>query len=98
MLHSSSAGIDSIIKIHSLMKPGEPSNLENAQAEINRLFFNPRTYNLGMVGRYKISKKFGLDIESEKSSILTKEDIIGAIKYLLYLIAEVDDHFDDDYV
>lgn len=87
---------EAIIKLHSLMKPGEPSNLENANAELNRLFFNPRTYNLGPVGRYKINKKFGFDINEVTETTLTKEDIITTVKYLLYLISEAEGYFDDD--
>ena len=87
---------DALLKIHSIMRPGEPSNIENARAEMNRLFFNPRTYSLGAVGRYKINKKFGFDPEEVKTETLTKEDIIATVKYLLYLIAEADGYHVDD--
>ncbi len=87
---------EAILKIHSLMKPGEPSNIENAKAELNRLFFNRRSYNLGSVGRYKINKKFGFDINESNAGTLTVEDIVTTVKYLLYLIAEVDGYYDDD--
>ena len=85
-----------ILKIHEHMRPGEPRNLENARNELNRLFFNPRTYSLGSVGRYKINKKFGFDHEEIDSSTLIKEDIVEAIKYFLYLIAEADGYNVDD--
>ncbi len=49
-----------ILKIHEVMRPGEPRNIDNAIAELNRLFFNPRTYSLGAVGRYIINKKSGI--------------------------------------
>ncbi len=87
---------DALLKIHSLMRPGEPSNMENAQAELNRLFFNPRTYSLGSVGRYKINRKFGFDPSESTSDTLTKDDIISTVKYLLYLIAEADGYHVDD--
>ena len=48
-----------LLTIHAIMSPGEPTNLENAKAELERLFFNPRTYSLSSVGRYKINSKFG---------------------------------------
>ncbi|MCP4137149.1 MAG: DNA-directed RNA polymerase subunit beta [bacterium] len=77
-----------ILTIHAIMRPGEPTNLDNAKTELHRLFFNPRTYTLGGVGRYKISSKFGL--QNEKASTLTNEDIISTVKYILHLIAEAD--------
>nr|HPI90269.1 DNA-directed RNA polymerase subunit beta [Spirochaetota bacterium] len=78
----------SLLAIHAIMRPGEPTNIENARNELDRLFFNPRTYSLGDVGRYKINEKFGLKGLSELT--LTKEDIIYTVKYILYLIAEAD--------
>ncbi len=83
-----------LLALHALMRPGEPTNLENANAEMERLFFNPRTYSLGAVGRYKINNKFGsYTIETET---LVKEDIISTIKYLLFLIAEADGYFTNE--
>jgi len=76
-----------LLAIHSLMRPGEPSLLDNAKAEIFRLFFNPKTYTLGKVGRYKINAKFST---TSDELTLTKEDIVYAIKYILHLIAEAD--------
>jgi len=77
-----------LLTIHAIMRPGEPTNIDNARSELNRLFFNPRSYTLGSVGRYKINNKFGFtnnDVE-----ILTKEDIVYTVKYILYLIAEAE--------
>ncbi len=76
-----------LLTIHAIMRPGEPTNLENAQTELNRLFFNKRSYSLSSVGRYKINSKFGFDDPCET---LTKDDIIHTVKYMLYLIAEAD--------
>ncbi|MDY6967157.1 MAG: DNA-directed RNA polymerase subunit beta [Spirochaetota bacterium] len=87
---------EAILKIHSLMRPGEPSNIENARAELNRLFFDYKSYNLGLVGRYKINSKFGFDSTVNNSLILTADDIIATVKYLLYLIAEADGYYVDD--
>ncbi len=58
-----------VLKIHEIMRPGEPRNIDNAMAEMNRLFFNPRTYSLGAVGRYIINKKFGIHRFKKKSGI-----------------------------
>ncbi|MCL1864434.1 MAG: DNA-directed RNA polymerase subunit beta [Spirochaetes bacterium] len=76
-----------LLALHAVMRPGEPTNIDNARAELERLFFSPRTYSLSSVGRYKINSKFGFDGTDE---ILTKDDIIHTIKYILYLIAEAD--------
>ncbi|MCL2156156.1 MAG: DNA-directed RNA polymerase subunit beta, partial [Leptospirales bacterium] len=76
-----------LLTLHAVMRPGEPTNIDNARSELDRLFFSPRTYSLSSVGRYKINSKFGFDGTDE---ILTKDDIIHTIKYILYLIAEAD--------
>lgn len=69
------------------IRPGEPSTLSNARALIMRLFFDPKRYNLGKVGRYKLNKKLNLEMSEEAISQVTlrKEDIINAIKYLVEL-------------
>ncbi len=69
------------------LRPGEPATLSNARSAIMRLFFDARRYNLGRVGRYKINRKLGRQMsdESLESVTLTKEDVIGAIKYLIRL-------------
>jgi DNA-directed RNA polymerase subunit beta len=87
---------EALLKLHANMRPGEPSNIENARAELNRLFFNPRTYSLSAVGRYKINKKFGFDPKEVVTEVLTKEDIIATVKYLLFLIAEAEGYHVDD--
>ncbi len=58
-----------ILKIHEIMRPGEPKNIDNAMAELNRLFFSPRSYSLGAVGRYMINKKYGIHRFKKKSGI-----------------------------
>lgn len=69
------------------IRPGEPATLSNARSAMMRLFFDPKRYNLGRVGRYKLNSKLNFDIDEEKLQIvtLTKEDVIGAIKYLIRL-------------
>jgi DNA-directed RNA polymerase subunit beta len=81
--------------IHHLMRPGEPYTPENASAEFERMFFNPKTYSLGMVGRYMINKKFGF-ADDAMSDTLTNDDITHTIKYILFLISEVEDYTVDD--
>lgn len=69
------------------IRPGEPATLSNARSLMMRLFFDPRRYNLGRVGRYKLNSKLDFPINEEtlENVTLTKEDIIGALKYLMRL-------------
>jgi DNA-directed RNA polymerase subunit beta len=69
--------------IYRRLRPGDPPTPANAKALIKRLFFDPKRYDLGRVGRYKICQKLGL--KSSESRILTKEDLVEATKYLLKL-------------
>lgn len=73
---------EALIEIYKKMRPGEPIVLENAQKLIFDLFFNPRRYDLGEVGRYKINKRLGLALDS---TILTRDDIVSLVKYLIGL-------------
>jgi DNA-directed RNA polymerase subunit beta len=70
--------------IYRRLRPGDPPTAANARALIKRLFFDPKRYDLGRVGRYKIIQKLGLK-SNEDSRILTKEDLVAATKYLLRL-------------
>ena len=70
--------------IYRRLRPGDPPTAANARALIKRLFFDPKRYDLGRVGRYKISQKLGLE-DPEESRVLTKEDLVAATKYLLRL-------------
>jgi DNA-directed RNA polymerase subunit beta len=70
--------------IYRRLRPGDPPTAANARALIKRLFFDPKRYDLGRVGRYKIAQKLGIKNEDD-SRILTKEDLIAATKYLLRL-------------
>lgn len=69
------------------IRPGEPATLSNARSAIMRLFFDPKRYNLGRVGRYKLNSKLGFEITDEalQTVTLNKEDVIGALKYLIQL-------------
>lgn len=70
------------MEIYKKMRPGEPLVLENAQKLIFDLFFNSRRYDLGNVGRYKINRRLGMTGESR---ILTREDLLSTVKYLVGL-------------
>jgi DNA-directed RNA polymerase subunit beta len=69
--------------IYRRLRPGDPPTAANAGALIKRLFFDPKRYDLGRVGRYKINQKLG--IKGGDSRILTKSDLVAATKYLLRL-------------
>src|SRR5437773_5568717 len=69
--------------IYRRLRPGDPPTTANAKALIKRLFFDPKRYDLGRVGRYKINQKLG--IKGGDSRILTKADLVAATKYLLRL-------------
>lgn len=86
---------EAVLELYRKIKPGEPLILENAHETINNLFFNHRRYSLADVGRYKINKKLGLDLEINKEHhLLTKKDIIEIIKYLIK-ITQGKENFDD---
>jgi DNA-directed RNA polymerase subunit beta len=75
------------------LRNAEPPDEDTARGIIDKLFFSDQRYNLGEVGRYRMNKKLGLDVEMDKQ-VLTKLDIITIIKYLIELInskAEIDD-------
>ncbi|HLV52198.1 MAG TPA: DNA-directed RNA polymerase subunit beta, partial [Flavobacterium sp.] len=79
--------------IYRQLRNAEPPDEETARGIIEKLFFSDQRYSLGEVGRYRLNKKLGLDIP-EDVQVLTKEDIISIIKYLIELVnskAEVDD-------
>ena len=71
---------EALMEIYKKMRPGEPQIMENAQKLMYDLFFNPRRYDLGQVGRYKINKR--LQVTSD-SRVLTREDLVAVVKYLI---------------
>ena len=84
---------EAVEHIYRQLRNAEPPDEETARGIIDKLFFSDQRYNLGEVGRYRMNKKLGLNIDMDKQ-ILTKEDIITIVKYLIELInskAEIDD-------
>ena len=75
---------EALLDIYRKLRPGEPPTKEAAQTLIENLYFKPKRYDLAKVGRFKINKKLGLDHEL-RQSILTIEDIVATIKYLVAL-------------
>ncbi len=72
----------SAIRIYKVMRPGEPVTKEAAKIFVNQLFFDPERYDLTKVGRMKMNHKLGLNIP-EYITVLTHEDIIESVKYVI---------------
>ena len=84
---------EAVLYIYRQLRNADPADDASAREVIQNLFFSDKRYDLGDVGRYRINKKLGLDTDMEVR-VLTKEDIIEIIKYLIQLInskATVDD-------
>ncbi|GMA95639.1 DNA-directed RNA polymerase subunit beta [Pseudolysinimonas kribbensis] len=78
---------DALRDIYRKLRPGEQVAAEAARALLDNFYFNPKRYDLAKVGRYKINRKLGLDAPL-KDSVLTIDDIVATIKYLVALHAE----------
>jgi DNA-directed RNA polymerase subunit beta len=86
---------EALIELYKRLRPGEPPTVESAKNLINSLFFDPKRYDMAAVGRYKLNKKLGLDVDPDKRC-LDKKDIVETVRYMLKIIdnhpdAEVDD-------
>ena len=86
---------EALVEIYKRLRPGDPPTVENARTLLNALFFDPKRYDFAKVGRYKINKKLGLDIDPAKK-VITREDIIETVRYLLNLINGVEGYTSDD--
>jgi DNA-directed RNA polymerase subunit beta len=75
---------EALEQIYTLLRPGEAPNLETARQALERLFFHPKRYDLGRVGRYKINQRLKLSIAKDHT-VLTEEDFIAIIRYLIEL-------------
>jgi len=73
---------ESLSIVYQLLRSGEPPNLETAQKFIDRIFFNPKKYDLGEVGRYRLNQQFGLEVPVE-DTVLTMDDIIQVLNFLI---------------
>jgi len=86
---------EALIEIYRRLRPGDPPTVESARTLMHTLFFEPRRYDLGRVGRYKLNKKLGLN-HSLDTRTLTKEDLVEIIRYLSRLVRGETDAVDDD--
>src|SRR4029453_7566460 len=81
------AGTDeALLDIYRKLRPGEPPTKESAQTLLENLFFKEKRYDLAKVGRYKVNKKLGLTVAMD-TGVLTEEDIVTSIEYLVRLHA-----------
>ena len=82
---------EALIEFYKRLRPGEPPNPENARNLIDGMFFDTKRYDLGKVGRHKLSKSLGnakstdLNINTDEDRTLTKEDIVGIVKRLILI-------------
>ena len=79
---------EALTDIYRKLRPGEPANVEAAEALLHNFYFDPKRYDLAKVGRYKINKKLGVDSpEGTSELVLSINDIVATVKYLLALHA-----------
>ena len=84
---------ESLIQMYAKLRPGEPATVNGGQQILYSRFFDPKRYDLGKVGRYKLNKKLSLSIP-ENIRVLTPQDTLAAIDYLINLkfdLGEIDD-------
>ncbi|MDD5269714.1 MAG: DNA-directed RNA polymerase subunit beta [Candidatus Omnitrophica bacterium] len=84
---------EALIDIYRKLRPGDPATVESAQNLINRLFFDPKRYDLGRVGRHMVNRKVGLELPLDQRTV-TPEDMVAIIKCLINLKngeGEIDD-------
>jgi DNA-directed RNA polymerase subunit beta len=90
---------EAVLELYRKLRPGEPIVLDNAQELLRTMFFDYRRYSLERVGRYKMNKKLGINVTNDKDHwVLTREDIIGAIRYLVNLTNHKGDVDDIDHL
>lgn len=86
---------EALLDLYDKIRPGEPAVLENARNLFVQSFFDSRRYDLAAVGRYKLNKKLGLNVENKSENfVLQKADFVATIKYLIGLqngVGSVDD-------
>jgi DNA-directed RNA polymerase subunit beta len=84
---------EALMELYRKLRPGEPPTVSGGQQLLDSRFFDPKRYDLGKVGRYKLNKKLRLNVP-EPTRVLTPQDILAAIDYLINLefdIGSIDD-------
>ena len=85
------------VEFYRRLRPGEPPSLENARTLVKDLFFEPRRYDLGKVGRYKLNSRFGLD-QSLNTRTLTINDLISMFRTMIKVNNQEDATDDIDHL
>src|SRR5207248_9264825 len=75
---------EALLELYKKMRPGDPATLDNARSLVKNMFFNPRRYDLGSVGRYKLNRKLDLSIP-QSLRILTQDDLVHFVRRLIGL-------------
>ncbi|MGB8346688.1 MAG: DNA-directed RNA polymerase subunit beta, partial [Ktedonobacteraceae bacterium] len=75
---------EALIELYKKLRPGDPATLDNARAMVKNLFFNPRRYDLGNVGRYKMNRKLDLSVPQAHRT-LTQDDLVNIIRRMISL-------------
>jgi len=88
---------EALLDIYKKLRPGDPPSIENAKKLINNLFFNPVRYDLGVVGRYKLNKRLGLEIKEDERA-LTKEDVVEIVRHIIMVNNDLDTSDDIDHL
>ncbi|MFZ2202434.1 MAG: DNA-directed RNA polymerase subunit beta, partial [Microgenomates group bacterium] len=77
---------EALLEFYDKIRPGEPAVIENARNLFHQMFFDSRRYDLGLVGRYKLNKKLGLNLPIDENHVtLDKQDVVAAIRYIIGL-------------
>ncbi|MDX1691847.1 MAG: DNA-directed RNA polymerase subunit beta [Acidimicrobiia bacterium] len=96
---------EALLDLYRKLRPGELTTVESARGLINTLFYNPKRYDLTRVGRYKLTQKFGRDAvdvddmehyRAESLGLLSEDDVLDTIRYLVHLHAGTDGYRTDD--
>lgn len=74
---------EAILEIYRRLRPGDLPNVDNARNLLNNLFFHPRHYNLGKVGRYKLNKRLGRDADNAGMQALSREDLVAIVRHII---------------
>jgi len=85
---------EALVDIYRKLRPGEPPTAESASTLLDNLFFNRKRYDLARVGRYKLNKKLGLDVDLSITT-LTFDDVLQTLRYLLNIIESEVEEVDD---
>jgi DNA-directed RNA polymerase subunit beta len=75
---------EALIELYEKMRPGEPAVIDTAREYLNQLFFDPRRYDLGEVGRYKLNRRLKEEVKKDVT-VLSRQDVVNTVKYLIGL-------------